>query len=739
MKHSILLAKPDETLEQHTENALRVFSSLRISYPTIPKICGVPKFWENLFFAIFLHDFGKGTSGFQTQLMADKKWNYRHEILSAGFVSALDISDDDKYAIALAIITHHKDINELREKYATYPESNPGFSRYKEKLNELCLTELNLLLDKIPILSEKYLGKELTNFHYINTVENLTNAYKEYVLPYYKRYALGKKDPLRGLYGIFLKGFLTASDHLASAGEVEIRRAVNNIDKYISFPNLTSVQTKAKMHKGNLFIISPTGTGKTEAALFWAHYNQNKVNSKRIYYILPYTASINAMYKRFVRLFGNDDLVAILHGKASYFVYKFFTENTDSLAYKDAESIVRKRQNLAKKIFKPYKILTPFQIIKSFFSLKGFEQNISEMTDGLFIFDEIHSYDPHTTALILEISKYLKNTLNAEFLFMTATMPTFLKDMFQKELSIQDEIKMSEVELERIKRHRVEILKGNVYDYIGDIKKDIQRGKKVLVVVNTVKQSQEVFKRLKVVAPNSSSLLHSRFILRDREMIESAIQNKHLLVATQVVEVSLNIDYDVLYTEPAPIDALLQRFGRVNRFDHMKSPAPVYIFSEGSGIGYIYDRERVMKSLSVLTGVYILHESSIQQMVDNVYTDGYNTEEKKIIESVRSNFNKLCKNNIPFIETSKKESDFYNLFKSIEAVPASFINEYIDDIDNKRFYEAMKYILHIPMGQFYYLSKNGRISKTKGTLIVDAKYDKELGLLVNEESSNNFL
>ena len=738
----MLLAKPDESLLKHTENALKVFSSIKEGFSEVPKLCGIPQFWDNLFFAVFLHDFGKGAKGFQDELKTGKKWNYRHEILSAGFVSSLDnLSEDDKMAIGLAIITHHKDIEELREKYATYPENNPGFERYKEKIRELDLAQLNNILDYIPEFSEKYLGKKLLNYHHIENYSEFTDVYKSYVLPYYRQYKLDEKGSLHGKYGIFLKGFLTASDHLASAGETEIKKTVEDIMKYIKFRHLRSVQEQAGKAKGSLFLISPTGSGKTEAAILWAHNNQNITRSKRIFYILPYTASINYMYKRFTKLLGSDELVAVLHGKSSYFLYKFFTEDDKELSYKDAKEKTKRYQSLAKKIFKPYKIMTPFQIIKAFFNLKGFEQNISEMAGGLFIFDEIHSYDPHTTALILQISKFVKTELNGRLLFMTATMPEFLKNIFQKELQISQEIKMEKPELNKFTRHKINILPGNIKDNIGLIKKDIQNGKKVLVVVNTVKQAQNIFSNLADLTSNSA-LLHSRFILRDREKIESTLNNRNLLVGTQAIEVSLDIDYDVLYSEPAPIDALLQRFGRVNRRGR-KGIAPVYIFSEGSGVKSgkrtIYDMERTKRSIDVLKNVGTLQESGVQEIVNEVYVGGYSEEELKIFNEASQNFYKFYRGNVPFIDIHKKESEFYNLFKSVEVIPLSFWDKYMNEIENKRFYEAMKYILPISIGQYAYLKIKGRISNTENGIIVDAVYDSKLGLLINEQTSTTLI
>jgi len=737
----MLLAKPDESLLEHIEKSLKVFSYIKEGYPEVPDICGVPQFWDNLFYSIFLHDFGKGTQGFQDGLCTGGKWKYRHEIISAGFVAALDLPEEDRMAIGIAIITHHKDIQELREKYATYPESNPGYEKFLSKIKEIDLPGLNKLLDYIPEFSQRYLLKKISNYHHLNSYKELLDVYRMYVLPYYRAYKMEEWTSLHKLYGIFMKGFLTTADHLSSAGETEIKKAVGNIGKYIRFPHFTTVQETARKHRGDLFIISPTGSGKTEAALLWAHYNQNSVRSRRIFYILPYTASINYMYKRFVNLFRDEGLVAILHGKSSYFLYKTFSEERGNFSYEEARDYARKYQGLARKIFRPYKIMTPFQIIKAFFNLKGFEQNISEMVGGLFIFDEIHSYDPHTTALIIQISKFIKENLKGKFLFMTATMPDFLKEYLQKELDISHEIKMEKSELNHFTRHKIRILKGDIWDYIPMIEGDIQTGSKVLVVVNTVKQAQSVYRKLKDIISNSA-LLHSRFILKDREHIESTLATKNFLIGTQVIEVSLDIDYDVLYTEPAPIDALLQRFGRVNRRGE-KGIVPVYVFTEGSGVKkgrkIIYREERTRKSIGNLERIDILHESIIQDIVDEVYKEGYSKDEQEILKEVSESFQRFYKSNVPFIDTDKRESDFYNLFKSVEVIPALFWDDYMKEIEEKRFYEAMKYVLSISLRQYNYLKRQNKLSTTEHGVVVDVMYNSELGLLISEESSTMLL
>ena len=127
-------------------------------------------------------------------------------------------------------------------------------------------------------------------------------------------------------------------------------------------------------------------------------------------------------------------------------------------------------------------------------------------------------------------------------------------------------------------------------------------------------------------------------------------------------------------------------------------------------------------------------------MVNEVYKDGYNEEESKIIKDVSENFRQFYENNVPFIDIHKKDSEFYNLFKSVEIVPSDFFDEYVKEIENRRFFEAMKYILPISLKQYNYLKREERVSKSYYGIMVEAVYNSELGLQIQEEpNENNFL
>jgi len=741
-------SSPKETLLEHTENCLSVFRNIREMYPEVPEICGCEDFFEHLFYAVFLHDFGKAATGFQVMLNEEIKWTYRHEILSSAFVAFLDYESPFKEGIALGIVTHHKDLSLLQEKFPFSKFNESAYERYLKNLNELepNFAYLTKMTERLPELSEKYLGYQVRRHKIPKSFEELEsyNAYKSAIKPYLKWDDDDDKQAvLHGEYGFFLKGFITACDHLASGGKNEIFTAVRDMKAVFNFPSYRSSQEASAKAKGSTFLTAPTGSGKTEAALLWASANQNNQLGKRVFYVLPYTASINAMYKRLAELEGfGEEKVGIQHGKASYFLYTYFSEREYSPD--EAKAFAKDAGNLTKKIYKPYKIITPFQIIKEFFGLKGFEQRIAEMTGGLFILDEIHAYDAHNTALILEICKILKANFRATFFIMSATLPRFLKAYFQDALEIENEITLQPEELRSFTRHKLRLINENIADGLAQIRAEIETGKKVLVVCNQVKTAQRVFGELKDYA-EKAGLLHSRFIVRDRQEIEKGVkENYQLLVATQVVEVSLDIDYDILFTEPAPIDALIQRFGRVNRkrppIEEIKDVCVFQIPTEKDA--YIYNSKTVEKTLAVLQNVanQSLSETMIQALVDEVYGAGYNEKDLKTFESIRDNFQRFWADIVPFIHDKQNEEDFYKLFDGIEVVPEKFRDEYEARIEEKDYFSASEFLTRISKGQYQRLTQDGQLVLDKvgdsKTLFIQTTYNDELGLVLDEYQSN---
>ena len=161
-----------------------------------------------------------------------------------------------------------------------------------------------------------------------------------------------------------------------------------------------SIQTKVlnSLSHNDIIIKAPTGIGKTETSLFWSDTVQNINNSKRIFYILPYTASINALYKRFKK---QNISVGVLHSKVQ------------SLLNKDKDIINKSEElDLFKKNIKQITICTIFQLFKHMFGGKNFELGLAQLKDSIIIVDEIHCFDIREFTFLINTLKWLKEKLN---------------------------------------------------------------------------------------------------------------------------------------------------------------------------------------------------------------------------------------------------------------------------------------------------------------------------------------
>ena len=578
-------------------------------------------------------------------------------------------------------------------------------------------------------------------FHIINSSADIKNIF----IPYLIAEEDGDLTSIHRTYGMLMRGCMIACDHLASSGRNEIQTALDNLEVHLvqsieqkgrQFNEWEPFQEISMQTTGQMMLSAPTGSGKTEAALLWSNKNQCETLGNRVFYVLPYTASINAMYDRLKDLVS-DDKIGMLHGKANYFVYKALADN--EYTYQEKAARVREQQDLTKKICRPYKVLTPFQLLKAFFGIRGFEMQMAEMSQGLFIFDEIHAYDPHTTALILTMIKKLREDYGSKFCIMTATMPKFLKEMIQDALGGFTPVEMAPEDRDKFTRHRVKILDGNIHDAIPTIEDRLNQRKRIMVVCNTVKQAQDVFQELLHVTDNAK-LLHSRFILKDRERIEKELEDADLLVGTQAVEVSLDIDFDSLFTEPAPIDALIQRFGRINR-KGKKGICDVHICKVGGeNDKFIYSTDKVERTINAFVTVDNddLQESKIQDLIDEVYSGGYDEKEQQTFDKAKRMFEPHLQGIVPFIEDKSGRDEFEGLFKSIPVVPSIYLDDYSAHIKAKEYYEAEGYVAQIQDYRFCQLREHGQIYRDDDLQkwIITVDYDETLGLLLDKHSTN---
>jgi CRISPR-associated endonuclease/helicase Cas3 len=233
-------------------------------------------------------------------------------------------------------------------------------------------------------------------------------------------------------------------------------------------------------------------------------------------------------------------------------------------------------------------------------------------------------------------------------------------------------------------RHRLALLEDTVFD--TECILEAGKSKKVLVIVNTVSAAQRLYAAM-VDRGVSVWLLHSMFLKKDRKQLEEAIlafapNNLHdkqagIWISTQIVEASLDIDFDVLYTEMCPVDQLLQRMGRVYRSrDYFGEEPNIYVLNNRNGVSGnkngIIASDLYDLSLAALIGAIgdadsiLLEECQErdikQELINYVYGDkikgtGYYKriqEQLKLLEA------------LPLYELDKRETD--KLFRDIDSI-----------------------------------------------------------------------
>ncbi len=749
-KEVLAKSEPPMPLKQHIEECLSVYNSLQKAFGRLP-VNDLNRFWELVRLGIVFHDLGKSHTGFQRMLEGNPRYWFRqrHELFSTPFIDRLDLPEEDKLIVKLIVAGHHKDFSFL------FDHIQHG---YKTGEDIFSLTEDGKLdwEEETRKMDDRFIQSFLKE-HRISLKPSPLALPMQLVKDYARKPVNSTNINFREL--LLAAGALKQCDHSASAGVFNVNVLE---EKHFNFLYETKWapyyhQKKASEINGNIVLTAPTGSGKTEASLMWLHKQMKENGQGRTFYILPFTASINAMFERLdEKMQGNNEIVGVVHGKLSEYIESRFGEEKYSW---QNEKLKHELKDSFRALVPPLKVATPFQLLKSIFGLKGFEKGIFEMSGAYFIFDEIHAYDPEVTAQIKVLIEFATQFLNVKVCLMTATLPTFLKKEFTDAIGEHTEISADAELYQSFIRHRIKVADGLLSEHIDEIQQRLDFGDKVLVVSNTVKQAQDIYNRLDT---SKKVLLHSAFNGKDRNKKEAELMSDDvkLLVGTQAIEVSLDIDYDVIFTEPAPLDALLQRFGRVNRHrvnGKYRPPCDCIVFAERNDVDkYIYKNEEVIaRTLDALRTIQsknsgVVAENELQFYIDQVYPN-WSEKEKEDFDRVYTHLSADVRDNLaPFIYYPHREEEFEKQFDGIKVLPSILKKEYQELLEANKFIKAESLKVSITTRRFasiiskegihrdvlaFQLLKKEEI-KEQPYFIIDRKYDSELGLQLDVEERN---
>jgi CRISPR-associated endonuclease/helicase Cas3 len=321
-----------------------------------------------------------------------------------------------------------------------------------------------------------------------------------------------------------------------------------------------------------------------------------------------------------------------------------------------------------------------------------------------------------------------------------------LQNLMPDILGVQQPVRAAPTLFQAFRRHRLVLPEGGLFEQgLERIVADVQQGKSVLVCCNTVQRAQDMRKALlDRLPPAHVALLHSRFTMEDRLEHEKLVlqycshstSNRSIaVVATQVVEVSLNIDLDTIYTDLAPLDALIQRFGRVNR-SRTKAIVPVHVFREPRDGQGVYLENLVKRTLDVLSahnGAEI-DEAAVEGWLNEIYNtpeirDPWIKEHRQQFQTAEGLLRRLR----PFDSEKELEEAFEKLFDGVEVLREHFEKRYCEHITNGEFIEAAQLFVPISYKKCQQLRGRGKIGlldeKNERRWIAKLPYNSTLGLL----------
>lgn len=315
-------------------------------------------------------------------------------------------------------------------------------------------------------------------------------------------------------------------------------------------------------------ILAPCGAGKTLAGWKWIEAELASHDANRVIFLYPTRATATEGFRDYVSWAGGEE-AALLHGTSEFDLQGMFANPEDPRhgAFDGGRQALYSLAFWDKRIFSA----TVDQFL-------GFLQNqyaslclLPVLAESLVVIDEVHSFD---RSMFTALERFLR-TFRVPVLCMTATLPRdrvrILADVCQLDVFPRASQSFQDLDCEsEAPRYRIQIATSKeAFDLVHSA---FLTGKRVLWVCNQVARCQDVVARLEQsLSPDRILCYHSRFRLLDRKQRhEDAIhrfraQRPLVLVSTQVCEMSLNLDADLLVTELAPVPALIQRMGRCCR------------------------------------------------------------------------------------------------------------------------------------------------------------------------------
>jgi len=653
-------SEPIESLKEHTNKLIKNYHILKESYGF--KLRN-EKMWDILMIAAQYHDAGKIYCQFQNKIIDIINKKYKLAIHEVKQIVNYDVPHN---YLSPAFLPHYENLGLTKDEFRVLVQS---IAYHHEREQEPDTLKIREIIEKDLMNKIEDIRNELS----VEIPDKLNSLYTAAISPQ-RRIKSGYENYF--LY-VLVKGMLHRIDHSASASspsdfEIIERDTDKNIAEFTldyfkrkDYP-LRDVQVFSRENKDkNIIVVASTGMGKTESALLW-------INNDKAFFTLPLRVSINALYDRVT----NEDSIGydyagLLHSTSM--------EYLDENGYENWEEIYAHSRMLSSKLT----FTTIDQIFKFPFKYRGYEKLYATMAYSKVVIDEIQAYSPEIAAVLLKGIEMI-HQIGGRFMIMTATLPKlYIQALEERGVLTHNDYIKGEF-LSDLIRHKILVKDKSI---LCDAEEIINRGKtsKVLVIVNTVDRAIELFEKLS--GHENIFLLHSLFTQKHRNMLESKIKAfaddqsaKGVWITTQIVEASLDVDFDYLFTELSTLDSLFQRMGRCYRKRKYDLSEPnVYVYTEDvKGVGTIYDKDIWDKSRNAIKKYNFegLSESDKVNMVDELYSKE-NLSGTKFLNTFYNALKFLDTNDDYNLDSNEAQRILRNI-QSINVIPRRIYEEIFD-------------------------------------------------------------
>ena len=461
-----------------------------------------------------------------------------------------------------------------------------------------------------------------------------------------------------------------------------------------------------------IFIVeAPMGVGKTEASLIAAEYLAEKTGRNGIFFGLPTQATSNGIFPRIKHWLQNvkDDeqntlSLRLVHGKA-YLNDEFRSLASEIYDEEDKGNIVVNEWFSGRKtsVLDDFVVGTVDQFLLTALKQKHLALRHLGFSKKVVIIDEVHAYDAYMSQYLYEAIRWM-GAYHVPVIIMSATLPQdkridliknylgglgtdikvlkHLKDNLDTEAyplitytdgsiaTCIDDFQKVENKTIKINRMEEDELVANVCEYY-------QEGGVIGVIVNTVKKSQMLAEEfITKLGVDAVELLHSGFIATERvekeqELLREIGKNgnrpkRRIIIGTQVIEQSLDIDFDVLFTDLAPIDLLIQRIGRLHRhnIERPKKWQNPEVFIIGTNENLDFDEGSMCVYggyLLAKTQAYLPNEIRIPNDISHLVQAVYGTEEPRYDDERKVKYENYEEQHQNFINNQKKKALNYRI------------------------------------------------------------------------------